>query len=321
MSVVGVSVGASVLRAGVVRSHGAVEGLVSVPLEPFSRPTDALEQVVDLALRVVGDRSLDALGIGIPGWVEKDTGLIARAPNLGWINVPFGELLERRLGVPVAVHNDLKANAWGEYRFGAGLGATCFLEVLVGSGIGSAMVLNGSLWTGVRGFGGELGHVRVGPDEGPVCGCGRRGCLETYLGQSGLARRAEQLRLAGRLRSIDAEVADVSVARLTEHARRGDPDAIALLEKGGDLLGRVVGEMITFLNPDVVLLGGSTWNASLHVQDSVRLSIDVTCHPDLRKSVRLVESALGMEAGVIGAADLARLRFERARSVPPPEPV
>lgn len=316
MSVVGVSLGASAMRVGVVRSTGRVEGLTGFALEPFSKPLDVLEQVLEAVSRVLDGRSLDALGIGVAGWVERDTGLIARAPNLGWINVPFGELLQRRLGVPVAVHNDMKASAWGEYRFGAGVGATCLLVFLAGAGIGSAMVLEGSLWSGVRGFGGELGHVRVGSDEAPVCGCGRKGCLETYLGRSGLARRAELLRRAGKLAGISTDE-DITVAMLTDAARKGDSDALALLEKGGDLLGRVIGEMITFLNPDVVLVGGSTWSASNYVQESVRVSIDQTCHPDLRKSVRLVESALGSDAGVIGAADLARMRFERARSIPP----
>lgn len=210
----------------------------------------------------------------------------------------------------MVVHNDLKAIAWGEHRFGAGVGSHTSLTVFVGTGVGAAVIAEGILWTGARGFGGELGHIQVGPADGPPCGCGRRGCLESYVGGSALARRAGALRAQGRFTHVPPEDAlpEITAADLEQAAQQGDGEARTLLEQGGDLLGRVLGGFVTFLNPDVVLFGGGVWTSSDIVQDSTRLGIELASHPDHRKSVRFVESALGAQAGILGAADLARHR-------------
>lgn len=307
MSVVGIDLGGSGLRAGVVSPEGRIVQLHAFTHGGFRSPLEAVEQIARTVEAVSVHDRLDAVGIGVAAWVEKGTGFVMRAPNLGWVDVPFGELLTRRLGVPVVVHNDLKAIAWGEYRFGAGVGADTLFVVFAGTGVGSAIVAGGALWTGARGFGGEIGHVKVGPDDGPLCGCGRRGCLEAYIGGGALARRAQELRATGALQSLPvSEYPEVSAADLETAARLGDPKARALLEKGGDLLGRALGSIVNVLNPDVLLLGGGVWQASDYVKEAVREGLDFTSHPDLRKSVRIVESALGNTAGVLGAADLAR---------------
>ncbi len=303
--VVGIDLGGTGLRAGLVSPDGKMSSPRSFEHGGLRNPVDAIEAVVRTVEAVAGGVKVDAVGVGVAAWVEKATGFVARAPNLGWVDVPFGELLERRLGVPVVVHNDLKAIAWGEYRFGAGVGADTLLVVFLGTGVGSAIVAGSTVWTGARGFGGEIGHVKSGPDDGPLCGCGRRGCLEAYVGGGALARRAAELRAKGQLKSI-AGTADITALDLERAAMHGDPDARVLLEQGGDLLGRSLGAVINVLNPDVLLLGGGVWFASQYVRDAVREGIDYASHPFLRKSVRIVESALGPSAGVVGAADLAR---------------
>ncbi len=307
--VVGIDLGGTGLRVGVVGADGAVEGMQSMRHGGFSHPMDAVERLA----RVVEDAAaeggpVDAVGVGVAAWVERDTGFIARAPNLGWIDVPFGELLRRRLKLPVVVHNDLKAIAWGEHRFGAGMGARTLLVIFVGTGVGAAVIAEGKLLVGARGFGGEIGHINVGPDDGPLCGCGRRGCLEAYVGGHALARKARERIAEGRISAppLSAESRELTAADLEMLSRRGDGEAQALLESGGMQLGRVLGSMVTFLNPDMVLMGGGVWDSSETLQDAVRLGLELTSHPDLRKSVRIVEGRLGAAAGVVGAADLAR---------------
>lgn len=306
-AVVGIDLGGSGLRVGAVSPEGAIRALQAFAHGGFRGPLDAVDHIARAAEAAAAPEGLAALGIGVAAWVEKGTGIILRAPNLGWADVPFGELLSRRLGVPVVVHNDLKAIAWGEYRFGAGRGADTLLVVFAGTGIGSAIVSGGTLWTGARGYGGEIGHVKVGPDDGPLCGCGRRGCLESYLGGGALARRAQELRAKGGLLALPAsEYPEVTAADLETAARGGDPDARTLLERGGELLGRTLGSVINLLNPDRVVLGGGVWLASDSVKDAVREAIEFTSHPELRKSMRIIEAGLGPAAGVAGAADLAR---------------
>jgi glucokinase len=307
--VVGIDLGGSGLRMGVVSEDGAVEGLQSLTHGGFSHPMDAVERLA----RMVEDAAaqggpIDAVGVGVAAWVERDTGFVTRAPNLGWIDVPFGELLRRRLKLPVVVHNDLKAIAWGEYRFGAGVGARTLLVIFVGTGVGAAVIAEGNLLVGARGFGGEIGHIKVGPDDGPLCGCGRRGCLEAYVGGRALSLKARQSVAEGRISLVrpDSEMRELTAADLEELSNRGDAEAQALLEGGGMQLGRVLGSMVTFLNPDTVLMGGGVWDSSDVIKDAVRIGLDLSSHPDLRKSVRIVEGRLGSRAGVIGAADLAR---------------
>ncbi|MDB4932854.1 MAG: Glucokinase [Myxococcaceae bacterium] len=307
--VVGIDLGGTGLRMGVVAEDGTVEGLQSQTHGGFSHPMEAVER---LARMVEGAAAaggpVDAVGVGVAAWVERDTGFIARAPNLGWIDVPFGELLRRRLKLPVVVHNDLKAIAWGEYRFGAGVGARTLLVVYVGTGVGAAVIAEGNLLVGARGFGGEIGHIKVGPDDGPLCGCGRRGCLEAYVGGHALALKARQSIALGRisLPGPDPGSRELTAADLEELSSHGDAEAQAVLEGGGTQLGRVLGSMVTFLNPDTVLMGGGVWDSSDVIKDAARIELDLTSHPDLRKSVRIVEGRLGSRAGVIGAADLAR---------------
>lgn len=307
--VVGIDLGGTGLRIGVVAEDGSVEGLRSVTHGGFPNPMDA----VDRLARMVEDAAaqggaIDAVGLGVAAWVERDTGFITRAPNLGWIDVPFGELLRRRLKLPVVVHNDLKAIAWGEYRFGAGVGARTLLVVFVGTGVGAAVIAEGNLLVGARGFGGEIGHIKVGPDDGPLCGCGRRGCLEAYVGGHALSLKARQSIAEGRISLVrrETEMRELTAADLEELSNRGDAEAQTLLEGGGMQLGRVLGSMVTFLNPDTVLMGGGVWVSSDVIKDATRIGLDLSTHPDLRKSVRIVEGRLGSRAGVIGAADLAR---------------
>ncbi len=307
-AVVGIDLGGTGLRVGVVQDNGALTPVRSFRHGGYPRPQDAIELIARSVALVTDGIPYAAVGLGVAAWVERDTGFIARAPNLGWIDVPFGEMLAHRLGVPVVVNNDLKAIAWGEYRFGSGQSADTLLVVFLGTGVGAAVVSGGALWVGSRGFGGEIGHVKVGPDDGPLCGCGRRGCLESYVGGGALARRSDELRTTGLL-TVPPEVTQITVEDLDTAARQGNVAARSLLENGGNLLGRVLGSMITFLNPDVLLLGGGVWSGSDTVREAVREGIDVSTHPDLRKSVRLVESALGTSAGVLGAADLARKRL------------
>lgn len=311
--VVGIDLGGTGLRVGVVGADGTVEGLQSMRHGGFATPMDAVDRIAHIVEDVAAEGGpVDAVGLGVAAWVERDTGFVARAPNLGWIDVPFGELLRRRLKLPAVVHNDLKAIAWGEHRFGAGVGARTLLVIFVGTGVGAAVIAEGRLLVGARGFGGEVGHIKVGPDDGPICGCGRRGCLEAYVGGHALARKARERIAEGRISAppLSPDTRELTAADLEQLSRRGDPEAQALLESGGMLLGRVLGSMVTFLNPDTVLMGGGVWDSSETLQDAARLGLELTTHPDLRKSVRLVEGRLGAAAGVVGAADLARLSLD-----------
>ena len=230
------------------------------------------------------------------------------APVLGWSDVPLAATLSAKFGVPVTVENDVRAAAWGEFRFGAHRGAGSLLAVFVGTGVGSGVVLDGQLWCGAGNAAGELGHTQVVAD-GLACGCGARGCLEQYASGSGFRRRFR-----------DAVAADVKtrLAELTED----DPDAldatmVAAAANSGDEFARglwtdatryltlAVANCVTLLNPQILILGGGLFEALPELFDGVAGGILKGTTELARGSLSIERARLGHWAGVLGAAALA----------------
>lgn len=249
-------------------------------------------------------------GVGIAGQVDAKTGLVIVAPNLGWRDSDFGALLAARLGAPVALANDLAVATLGEARAGAARGFADALLVFVGSGIGSGLVFGGRSYRGARGVGGELGHVKVAPG-GRLCGCGERGCLEAYAGGHGLARRASEAIAAGRASTLSqlpggGEV--VTTMLLEQHAEAGDALSQELRGEAAVLVGVATANLVTMLDPSVLILGGGVVQGSPYlrrrIEEVVRDNASLASLTDLL----IVDPALGDDAGVIGAAFLARER-------------
>jgi predicted NBD/HSP70 family sugar kinase len=192
------------------------------------------------------DIPLLGLGVGVPGVVDSPDSGRVEAPVLGWSDVPLGRHLHGALGLPVLVENDVKALAVAEQLFGRGRRHRDFLVVTIGSGVGMAIVANGSVYRGSRGGAGEFGHFPVEPG-GPLCACGNRGCLEAVIGATGLVRAAQA---EGVLR------AGQGVGRLQELADRGEPKAAAVYARAAGLLARAVAALVTVLDPEVVIILG-----------------------------------------------------------------
>lgn len=260
---VGVDLGGTRLRAARVRD-GAIEERVSVHLDA-TEPEAVAAQLADVA-RSLGD---GPVGIGVAGMLRGDTGIIANAPNLNWRDVPFADIVGRRLSRPVHLENDLSAIAWGEYRFGAGRGARSVACVFVGTGVGGGAVLDGKLYRGANNTSMEIGHVKIAPPD-RTCGCGKRGCMETYVGGAFLGR---------------------------------SPDTEAL-EMAGTFLGRTLGDLCTLLNPDRLVLGGSVWRGEADLRARTLETLREIVNPPALEALAIVDDELGDDAGVLGVADL-----------------
>ncbi|MDZ4684048.1 MAG: ROK family protein [Planctomycetaceae bacterium] len=253
---------------------------------------------------------LSGIGLGVPGPVDMDTGVILEAPNLGWTQVPLQELLEQRFGCPVAICNDVDAGVYGEYQFGAARGARTALGVFPGTGIGGGLIYEGRIFRGRSSSCLEIGHMPVVLDGAP-CGCGRRGCLETVA--SRLAMSAEIAKAAYRgqaphlLRVAGTDLANIRSGILAEAIAAGDQIVEQIVRTGARHLGMAIAGCVNLLLPDCIVLGGGLVESlpKLYLEE-VAGELKQRVMPAFGKSFVLKTAELGDDAGVLGAAAWAR---------------
>jgi glucokinase len=304
---IGIDVGGTKIAGGVVTADGRIidEGRRKTPARDVAATRTAIAELV----RELADRhDVGAVGIGAAGFVAADRSTVMFAPNVAWRDEPLGALLTAELSLPVVVENDVNAAAWGEFQFGAGEDVNDLLMVAVGTGVGGGIILDGELIRGAFGVAAEIGHIRVVP-QGLVCGCGRHGCWEQYGSGRALVREArsrvvedDQL-----YEAVNGDVEKISGPMVTDAARSGDPLSIALLADLGDWLGAGIATLSAVLDPAVVVVGGGVADAGHLLLDPIRKSVeDNMPAADNRPHLEVRLATLGNEAGMIGAAHLAR---------------
>lgn len=272
----------------------------------FDRPRShlALEEIVadltGLANRALHGAPAHALligvGVAVVGVVRRDDGLVRMAPNLGWVDAPLGDRLERALGlqVPISVANEADLGALAEHRRGAALGTEDFLYLSGEVGVGGGLIVGGRPMTGVAGYGGEVGHMPINPD-GTDCRCGAVGCWETEIGEGALLRRAGYPDTGGR-DAVDA---------LLREAAAGSSAELEALAEIGRWLGVGLAGLANALNPELVVLGGLFHRIHPHLAAIVEAELDRRALPATRSLVRVVPAALGGNAPLLGAAEMA----------------
>ncbi|MBX5435702.1 MAG: ROK family glucokinase [Alicyclobacillaceae bacterium] len=259
---------------------------------------EALRQ--HLAATGLREANVAGAGVGIPGFLDVDRGVVVEAVNLGWRDVPLVAELERVLGLPVAIENDANLAALGEAWTGAGRGTYSVLCVTVGTGVGGGIVIGGRLYRGVNGMAGEIGHLVVNRDGLP-CNCGKRGCLETVASASAIVRAARDMQAQGRLA---AGVAIEGAREVFELAAAGHEAARAIVNEAGHWLGYGLALCADTLNPDAIVVAGGVSKAREAWLRPVRDAFAAYALPRTRAAARLTLAALANDAGVIGAARL-----------------
>lgn len=309
--VIGLDLGGTNSVFGIVDQRGEIKVTTAIKTQGYEKVEDYVKASVD-ALQVIIDQvggieNVKAMGIGAPnGNFYKGT--IEYAPNLTWGHdciVPLAELFSEALGIPVALTNDANAAAIGEMTYGVARGMKNFIMLTLGTGVGSGIVLNGQMIYGSDGFAGELGHVIMRRDNGRLCGCGRKGCLEAYCSATGVARTArEMLSTTDRpsiLREMDPEKItslDVSIA-----AGKGDELAKDVYEFTGNMLGEACADFATFASPEAFVFFGGMAKAGDLLFDPIKRSYDEHVMPIFRgKAQFLVSSLDGASAAVLGAS-------------------
>lgn len=313
---VGVDIGGTKILAGLVNEQGEILNKVrrKTPRADSAGVLEVVAEVVDETIAQV-DGSIAGIGVGVAGPVDLNCSTVLFAPNLQWADVPARAILENATGLPVLVDNDGNTAAWGEAKFGAGRGSSNVVTVTVGTGIGGGVVLNGDLLRGAHGAAGEIGHMGAVAD-GLQCGCGRKGCWEQYASGNALVRETRKL-AAEKL--FDAQVLlshgdgtpeGVRGEHITAAALEGDPVAIAALEQLGVWLGRGLASLTAILDPEVFVIGGGVSEAGELLLGSARVTLAERVMGRAYRPIPEIRAAeLGNKAGIVGAADLARLRF------------
>ena len=304
--------GGTNIACALAGEDGKIVAAKSVGTLSHEGPEKVLARIGELAEELAGQAGATpaAMGLGVPGLVDVATGVTRFLPNLPtqWRDVPAGEALSGRLGYPVYLLNDARMAALGELTFGRGRDVGTMAFFTLGTGIGGGIAVDGKLRLGPLGSAGELGHQTVLPD-GPPCGCGSRGCLETLA--SGPAITAEGIRLmligqAPKLHElVSGDAAAVNPEQMARAAEAGD-EAIALaIERAATYLGIGVANVITTLHPDLVVLGGGVAEMGAPIFDVVRRTVQQRIRMFPADTVRIEPSALGDQAGTLGGIALA----------------
>jgi predicted NBD/HSP70 family sugar kinase len=255
-----------------------------------------LARMARRAIDEMEERGLVPAGVAVavPGLAEVGTGRLLNAPNLGWSNVPIAAELGERLGTPVTIENEANLAAVAEHWCGAAVGIRSFISIFGEIGVGAGIFIDGELFRGAHGFGGELGHMTIDA-LGPPCACGSRGCLETFVGEEAIARRAGVARrTTGRSRPITEE--------LLKLAREGDPRVLTALRETGQTLGIALASASNLFDVDAVVLGGCFGPLSPWLADDVRAGLDEHMLSASWSTCELRASQLGERGSVRGAA-------------------
>lgn len=312
---VGIDIGGTKVAGGVVDPDGVVVARARRDTPHRSTSPSVVEDtIVDVVAELIDGAGDDvvAVGIGAAGFVAADRATVVFAPHLSWRDEPLEANLQRRVPVPISVDNDANAAAWAEWRFGAAQGDSHVVMVNLGTGIGGAMILDGQIMRGRYGIAGEFGHMQVVPG-GQRCECGNKGCWEQYASGNALVREARSMMTAGSpmatdlLNLVGGDPSSLTGPMITEAARDGDATATELLGEIGQWLGIGIANLAAAFDPGVFVIGGGVSAAGDLLLEPARTTFrrHLTGR-GYRPEARIVAAALGNEAGLIGAADLAR---------------
>lgn len=328
---IGVDLGGTNLRIAAVDSGGKLLEKLTLGTE-VQRGRDFVigemcNAIGSLEVKYRDSGQMAGIGIGVPGFIDMDTGTVVRSPNLpDWVNFPVREEIERKLGTTVILENDANAAAMGEKWLGAGRNIDTMAMYTLGTGVGGGLVFDGHLWHGMTGMAGELGHFNVEP-EGHPCGCGSRGCLEQYASATAIVRMAHEAIASGSAPDL-AEGArgslEFTARGIYQLAIQGHESAKRIYQTVGRALAIGIGGMVNALNLPMYVIGGgvaSAWETfapTMFQEMKVRSSIYSITAPDHvgqgGKHTVVTIALLGSEAGLYGAARLPMLQPEPDRS-------
>lgn len=299
----GIDFGATTIKSGLVVDGEIIHRGNPIDTQAMGGPAAFVEAAVAL-IRQVGEQEkpIAAIGIGLPGLIDSVNGVVHELTNVaGWDEIPLRKIMHERTGLPVAIENDAKAMAYGEWKYGAAKNGRHVICITLGTGVGGGLIIDGKIYRGAKLAAGEIGHMSIDyrGRPGPY---GSLGGLEEYIGNQQIAERARQrYREAGR----ELTLAQCTPRCLSEMANAGDAIAKQMWEDLGNELGAALASVVWIMNPDTIVIGGGVAKAGDLLFDPVRRSIRARTLDVIHRDLRIVPAALGNDAGIIGTASLA----------------
>ena len=319
-NVIGVDMGGTKILSAVVNAAGNILATAKIPTQAKDETSIVIDRIADSIKEAfqksdVSADTIRAIGIGAPGPLDPETGVVIFAPNLGWKDVPLKTELEERIGIPTFVDNDVNIGTLGEHTYGAGRGVQNLVGIFVGTGIGGGIIMNGELFHGASKTAGEIGHIIV-QEGGPKCGCGNRGCLEALASRTAMTKQLRNAIIKKGKKSViknltDGDLEQIRSGTLAKALRSKDKLTLKIFKETTKYLGVGIGSIVNFLNPEMIVLGGGVVEAlDEDFIKAIRKASKKYALPDTLKGVQIVRAQLGDDAGVLGAAALARQRLE-----------
>lgn len=306
---IGVDVGGTNVKIALVDKKGNIVYSNTVPTMAemgYEYTISNIKQaILDLMKETKTSKEvIEGIGFGFPGQVDCDRGIVRLAPNIpGWVDVPIASIIEEEFGITTKIDNDVRCAALGELNFGAGKGCQNLICITVGTGIGSGLVVNGKLVRGANNAAGEIGHIKLKMQGGPICGCGDTGCMEAFASGPAIVAMAEEYIMGGKSTKF-RELAnpDITPYVVAEAAKQGDAVAKRIYETIGEYIGIGMSGVVNLLNPEKIVIGGGVADAGALLLDPIKRTLKQRSMPIQAESVEVVPAELGNTAGVIGAS-------------------
>jgi len=315
MHSVGIDIGGTKIAGALVDDAGNIIEELRVK-SPIADPGDMVEAIVSVIDQLTSGQKVVGVGVAAAGFLSADREIMFHSPNIAaWRNEPLKSRIQDKTSYPVLLENDANAAGWAEFRFGAGKNASSMIMLTIGTGVGGAVVTEGQLLKGGFGIGGELGHVVLTPG-GRQCGCGLKGCIETYASGTALLKAAQNLAestdsLGDGLRKLNSDPGTLTGEQVYQAIMEDDPGALDLISELGENLGIAIGSLfVPVLDPELVVVGGGVSAVGERLLEPMRAGYaKSTPAKGYRPELSIVKAQFLNQAGLIGAADLARLSF------------
>ena len=311
--VVGIDIGGTKLATVVADDTGKILSKVRRPTRAEKGPEYAIQLLFEMVYEGISQTGLEqkaisAIGVSCGGPLDTETGVVYSPPNLpGWDTFPLKTRLESEFKIPATIENDANASALAEYRFGGGSGYNAVLYMTMSTGIGGGIVINGQIYHGANDSAGEVGHQILLPD-GPLCGCGKRGCLEALCSGPAIARRAKEAiqkeSNSAILTLTDGNIDAIKSEHVLEAARQGDALALKLVDETAYYMGWGIANLVNIMNPDIVLLGTIAIAAGDLLLDPIRQTVSAFAMARPAEAVKIMPAELGKSLGDLAAIAL-----------------
>ena len=300
--IIGIDLGGTYIKLGLLDSEYRILDKQVLHTAKFIKKESLILAITDAVKCFIAAHQLkakDALGIGIglPGPIDSQGGIVRFLPNIpGWRDVPLKAILSKKLRIPVFIDNDANLMALAEYNIGSAKGSINAVCITLGTGVGGGLIINGRLFRGSAFAAGEVGHMPINED-GPVCNCHGRACLERYIGNKRILQTIKE-----------TFKKDISLEELSAMAGRGNAKAIKIWQETGKKIGVALTSVVNLLNPDCVVIGGGVAKAGKILFDSIGKTVKVRAMKTQRQHVKILKAKLGEDSGIIGAAILVKQR-------------